>query len=178
MVNHGGNQKTRKRQSGKLTYFYLNGKLHKSLHINRSADRIITWCYPDRRRVVYTYSDTKKNREPCFRTREVCEMIMRGRTIVESAITNGNIRAPQYSHPIGGDPNKFKEYKWHEDNIMELHAYLSTVHRGRPRQDGLVRPQAMPSARELRAMIRQEEVLYVRDEDGEFKPVWAAPDFS
>lgn len=89
----------------------------------------------------------------------------------------GEISMPQYTYALD-DPDK-KKYKhmWAEKNIMELHDYLSTRHRGRPRNDGLIIPQAMPSKRELRAMIRQEEIFYVKDGD-EFKPIWRAPDFS
>jgi hypothetical protein len=157
-------------------YFYLNGNLHKKLHINRGADQIITWCYPLEKRVAYTYSDVKKNHKPAFSTQEAAKMLWRSRLTLERAIIRGDIRAPQYTYGIDENKRKFK-YMWSEDDIMEAHAYLSTVHQGRPRHDGLVTPQRLPTARELRAMIRQEQVFYVRGEDGEFRPVWRAEDF-
>jgi len=163
--------KTARKRSNKLNYFYLNDLLHKRLHINRGADVITTWCYPLHKRVVYTYSDVKINKQPAFTTKEVCEMVNRGRLTLENAIHNGNIEAPQYTYGLDENKNKFK-YMWSEKNIMELHAYLSSVHRGRPRKDGMVTPQKLPTARELRAMIRQETVFYVRDESGEFRPTW------
>jgi len=171
-------------KSGKLTYFYLHGEmdgkvvplLHKSLHINRGADTIKTWCYPLGKRVAYTYSDTKKHREPAYTTREVAFMLNRGRLVLERAILNGDITEPQYTYGLNEHKRKFK-YMWHENNILEAHAFLSTVHFGRPRGDGEVIPKRLPTVRELRAMIRQEEILYVRDEDGEFRPVWKAENF-
>jgi len=150
--------------------------LHTRLHINRGADTIITWCYPLGKRVAYTYSDVKKRKAPAFTTQEVCDMLMRTRRVLQDAITNGDISEPQYTYGLNEHRRKFK-YMWSEQNIMEAHAFLSTVHRGRPRKDGKVTPQRLPTARELRAMIRQEHILYVQGDDGEFRPVWRAPDF-
>lgn len=164
-------------QSGKLTYFYLNGNLHKSLHINRGADKITTWCYPEHRRVAYTYSDVKERREPAFTTKEVAGMLMRTKKTIEYAIMDGNIEPPQLTYGIDANQNPYK-YMWDEKHILEAHAYFSTVHYGRPRNDGRVTPRPLPTLRELRAMIRQEEPLYVRTDNGEFIPVWRAPDFN
>lgn len=176
MANEAGSGANGRRRSRKLNYFYLNKNLHKSLHINRGADTITTWCYPLHKRVAYTYSDVKKFKEPAFTTQDVCAMLMRTRKVIEEAILDGNITPPQYTYGLNEHKRKFK-YMWHEDNILEAHAFLSTIHRGRPRKDGLVTPQKLPTVRELRAMIRQEQIFYVRGDDGEFRPVWRAPDF-
>lgn len=184
MAGTNGTAPNGSRKSGKLTYFFLDGELdgkvvpllHKSLHINRGADKIITWCYPLERRVAYTYSETKKHRDPAFSTVETAKMLNRGRLALERAIINGDISRPQFTYGLNEHKRMFK-YMWHESNIMEAHAFLSTVHFGRPRADGVVVPKRLPTARELRAMIRQEHILYVKGDDGEFKPVWLAPDF-
>lgn len=176
----------KRKKSGKLRYFYLDGRLtddgpvvpllHRSLHIDRTNDKIITWCYPLHKRVVYTYSDTKKHREPAFTTKEAGAMLNRGHLALERAILNGNVTAPQYTYGLDENKRKFK-YMWHERNIMEAHAYFSTVHFGRPRFDGMVIPKPMPTVRELRALIRHEQVLYVRNDKDEFVPVWRAENF-
>lgn len=160
-----------------LTYFYLNGLLHRKLRINRAQDEIITWCYPLAKRVTYTYSQVIRNKEPAFTTSQVCDMIGRRRTVVESSLTEGEVDRPQYTYALDDPEKKNYKYMWSEKDIMSLHDYLLTKHRGRPRNDGLIIPQAMPSKRELRAIIRQEELFYVKDGD-EFKPIWRAQDFS
>jgi hypothetical protein len=164
-------------KSKALNYFYLDDMLHKRLHINRSADKIVAWCYPLEKRVAYTYSDTRRRLAPAFTTQEVCLMINRKRGTIEAALVNGNIEAPQFTYGLNEHKRKYK-YMWSEKNVLELHAYLSTVHYGRPRRDGLVNPAPMPSARELRAMMRQEQILHVKNDDGEFVPVWKSPDFT
>ena len=102
MAEEEGSRANARKQPGKLTYFYLNGLLHKSLHINRGADKITTWCYPEHRRVAYTYSDVKKNREPAYTTQEVAQMLNRTRKTIEYAIMDGNIEPPQFTYRIGG----------------------------------------------------------------------------
>jgi hypothetical protein len=176
MVGKEGERTNARSKPNKLNYFFLNGNLHRRLHINRSADKIITWCYPEERRVAYTYSDVKRRKEPAFTTTEVARMLNRSRQIVEYAIMDGSIDTPQFTYGINERKKKYK-YMWDEKHIIELHQYFNTKHYGRPRKDGIVNPKKMPSLRELRALIRQEEPLYVKMDNGEFLPVWRAPDF-
>jgi len=167
----------RKRKSKPLNVFFLNGKLHKKLRINRGADTIETWCYPDERRVAYTYSDVKKNYKPAFSTREVAEMLGKSEETLENAIRRGGIEEPAVMYTLSENKHKFAR-RWSEEDIMALHAYMLSVHRGRPRRDGRITPQKLPTARELRAMIRQEQIFYVKMEDGSFRPTWRAEDFT
>lgn len=159
-----------------LRYFFLNDLLHKKLQINRGQDTIITWCYPLRKRVAYTYTDVKKNMAPAFTTVEAATMLNRRREALERAIMRGDIEEPQFTYGLDENMNKFK-YMWKESNILEAHAFLSTQHVGRPRKDGLITPKRLPTVRELRAMIRQKEILYIKVGE-EFRPVWEAEDFT
>lgn len=158
-------------------YFYLDGKLHKRLVISRATDSIVTWCYPLGKRVAYTYSDVRARKQPAFYTREVAKMINRSVDSLSIAINNGDIPRPQVSYGI--DENRHPHaYFWSEQDIMNAYDHFSTVHRGRPRKDGIIKPQSMPTKRELRAIIRNEQILYVKGDDGEFRPVWLAEDFT
>lgn len=154
-------------------FFYLNGKLHKTIYANRAGDLLIAWSYPDRARVTYILSDAKRLMQKAFDLREVTIMINRSRVHIERLILDGCIKAPQKMYSLDG---KFKpgKYKFSEDDVMALHDYLLTVHVGRPRKDGLIKPGPMPSKAELRAMMRNNQVLYVKGKDGEFAPVWKA----
>jgi hypothetical protein len=176
MAGREGKNKNASRSYRPLRYFYLNGNLHKSLHINRGADRIVTWCYPLHKRIAYTYSDVKKNKEPAFTTTEMAAMLNRRPLAIERAILKGGITPPQYTYGLNENKIKYK-YMWSEKDIMEAHEYFANTHYGRPRKDGRITPLRLPTARELRAMIRQETILYVKGEDGEFRPVWKAEDF-
>lgn len=173
-------KKNGRKKSRKLTYFYLEHPehgplLHRSLHKNRSTDTIITWCYPLAKRVAYTYSEVRKNMETAFTTMEVSKMVNRTRQTVEMTIVDGQIEEPQYTYKLDEHRRKYK-YMWHEKDIMSLHAYLSTVHIGRPRKDGLITASRLPSPRELRAIIRQQPVMGYLDDEGNFTPTWLAED--
>ena len=181
LVNTDGNAANGRRKSRPLNYFYLDvadkgALLHKKLHINRGADTITTWCYPLHRRVAYTYSDVQVRKQPAFTTAEVAKMLWRTRLTLERAILDGAFEAPQYTYGLNEHKRKYK-FMWNEKDIFAAHDYFSSVHVGRPRKDGLVTPMRLPTKRELRAMIRQEQILYVRGEDGQFRPTWAASDF-
>lgn len=187
MATQDGNQANARKKSKPLRYFYLDGQLekdgpviplaHKKLHIDRANDTITTWCYPLHKRVAYSYTDVKRRKKPAFTTEEVAKMLNRSRVRVEYAILDGFIPKPQHSYGLNQAKRKFK-YLWSEQDVLNAHAHFASIHRGRPRKDGLITTVGLPTVRELRAMMRQDKVLYVRNEEtGEFVPVWRAPDF-
>lgn len=159
-----------------LRYFYLNGLLHKKLQINRGKDTIVAWCYPQHRRVAYTYSDVRKSKEPAFTTKEVAEMMNRKPLAIDRALGRGDIEPPQHVYSLS-NPDRVMKYLWSEEDIMRVHDYFSNVHYGRPRKDGMITSYKMPTKREVRAMIHQETILYVKNNDGEFVPTWKAQEF-
>jgi hypothetical protein len=170
--------KTRKRTKASkrtLKHFFLNGDLYERLHINQGKDEITAWNYPLGKRVVLSYTQTRRDYKPAYTTKEVGVMLNRGRGAIMRAILNGYIEEPQFTYGLNEARNK-GTYFWDEKLIMDAHAYFSTVHKGRPRKDGKITPMALPTPRELRAMIRQEETLYYRDGE-EFVPTWAAEEF-
>lgn len=161
-----------KKRYRKLRYFYLNDDLHRSLFISQARDEMVAWNYPQKKRVVYTYSDVRRRKEPAFTTQEVCKLLNRQRDTVEKAMLRGEFPTPQHAYKLDENMRK-TSYQWSQTDVLNAQAYFLTVHYGRPRNDGLITPYPIPTVRELKALMRQEEILYVRDGD-EFKPVWAA----
>lgn len=155
-----------------LRYFFYRGDLHKKIHIHRPNDTITAWNYPKGKLEQYVYSDVRRNGERAWSTRQVEEFVNRSQRTIKSLIANGDIRKPQSTYGLDENRNEYAYY-WSEKDIMDLHAHLSNVHIGRPRKDGRVTPKDMPTASELRAMIRQGTVLYVKQGD-KFVPTWRA----
>ena len=155
-----------------LRYFFYRGDLHKKIHINRPNDVITAWNYPKGKAEKYVYSDVRMNGERAWTTKQVCEFVNRSLRTINNLIYDGDIRTPQHSYGLDENRNTGGWF-WSEKDIMDLHAHLSNVHYGRPRKDGRVTPKDMPSASELRAMIRQGTVLYVKSGDT-FIPTWRA----
>lgn len=151
--------------------------MHRREHINIGADVIEAWCYPLAKRVAYTYSDVRSRHERAFTTPEVCQMLNRSHDHMRHAIMEGKVEPPQFTYTLNANRNMLK-YMWHEKDIIKARNYFASVQFGRPRKDGRVNPKPIPTERELRAMIRQERIVYVKNDQGEFVPAWKAPDFS
>ena len=177
MADEVGDTNPKKNKRPRLPiHFYINDQLHRKLHINRGRDLLITWNYPKGQRVHYTYTDVLKRFERTFSTAEVALMVNRKRLVIDIALRDGMIEKPYKSYSM--DENRTPvAYQWREKDIMGLLDYLSTVHRGRPRKDGISIPAFLPTPRELRAMIHQSgETLYVKGENG-FVPTWRAKEW-
>jgi len=159
-----------------LRYFYLNGTLHRVLRKSRAEDLLIAWDYKNEKRVAYNLTDVNKNKQHAYPISQVVKIIGKHEDTINLHMRRGNLKYPQRSYSLNGNKTPGK-YFWSEDDIREMHDFFKTVHRGRPRIDGGVTPGDMPSRAELEAIIKQENILYVKNNDGEFVPVWKQPEW-
>jgi len=157
-------------------YFYLNGFLHKVLRRSRAEDILVAWDYHLGKRVAYNLTDVNKNKQYAYPIKEVCQLIGKHEDTIKLHLYRGDLKFPQRIYSLNGNKTPGK-YFWSQDDIREMHDFFKTVHRGRPRIDGGVTPGDMPSRAELEAMMKQENVLYVKNNDGEFVPVWKQPEW-
>jgi len=152
--------------------FFLDGKMYKTLRVDRTHDELLAWEFDTRRRVVLSYSYVQHNREKTYNIHEVSEMLNRSKKYIWNLWYNGEIPARTY-HSIA--TNRPYGLRWSPSDIMEAWEFFASKHYGRPRKDGAVIPYKLPSKRELRAMLNQETILYYKDsKTGEFKPTWKA----
>ncbi len=98
-------RKNRQGLRKKFFYFFLNGKIHKVLKASRAKDEIIAWCYPDKKRVMYSYSQVEKSMEKAYSIIETGEILGRHRVTIEEYILQGKIKKPQKVYPIS-NPDK------------------------------------------------------------------------
>jgi hypothetical protein len=59
-----------------------------------------------------------------------------------------------------------------EDDIFKIREYMSTIHRGRPRRDGLV-TNSVISEQELKIRMGDGIMLYTKNSSGEIVPIWS-----
>jgi hypothetical protein len=168
--------KTRKVSTEKIKFFYLNGDLHKVLRRSRAEDLIIAWDYKKGKRVAYNLTDVNKNKQHAYQISQVVKIIGKHEDTIKMHLYKGNISFPQQVYSLNGKKTPGRYY-WSEDDIRDLHDFFKTVHRGRPRKDGEITVGNMPSRAEIEAMMKQENVLYVKNNDGEFIPVWKQPEW-
>jgi hypothetical protein len=152
-------------KSKSLRYFFLNDKIHKVLKSSRSKDEIIAWCYPEKKRVMYSYSQVKKNMETAYTVVEVASMLNKHRVTIQEYILNEKVATPQKIYPIGQpDSENWSQYMFNQKNILDIHQHiLDSVH-----------SKEIPSKAEVQALLKNNLVLYTKTEDGKFVPVWKA----
>jgi len=139
-------------------------------------DLLVAWCYQDRCRYSYSYTEIRKNATKGYRLKEVSELIGRHSIYINKLILDKAIPTPQRTYKLDGT-YKPGRYLLSEDDIMAVHEYFATTHAGRPRSDGLINSwRDLPSKLELRAMLQNQQITYVKDH-GEYVPVWKAGDW-
>jgi hypothetical protein len=168
--------KTGRSTKTQLRYFYLNGKLHKVLRRSRAQDLIVAWDYQQGKRVAFSLTDVNKNKQHAYPISQVVKIIGKHEDTIKKHLYAGNLRYPQQVYSLNGNKTPGKYY-WSEDDIRDMHDFFKNVHRGRPRNDGTITPGNMPSRAEVEATMRQENILYVKNDDGTFVPVWKQPEW-
>jgi hypothetical protein len=168
--------KRRKGKKQRVRYFFANAELHKILRLSRGEDLVIAWNYPQGKRVAYVWSSIQNDMQHAYSITNVSKILNRHPTILKNYIKSGAVRPVQKTYSI--DERKAPGvYYMSEDDVREMHAFLLTVSRGRPRNDGKPVISNLPTKAELEAMLRHETVLYIKTEQGEFSPVWKQPEW-
>jgi hypothetical protein len=164
-------KQSRKKNQRRFIYFYLNDALHRALQVNRADDTIIAWNFVEGKRVAYNYSDVQKHKQHAYSISEVAKLINRHVDTVKRHLRAGDYPKPQQSHALD-DKERLGRYYFSENDIRNIREFFKTVHIGRPRSDGNITASNIPSKAELEAMLRNETVLYAKNDQGEFVPVW------
>lgn len=112
-----------------------------------------------------------------FTIKEVSSIFQRDRLVIHGYINQGKIRRPAVADPVSDSSTRPGKYLFSEDDMRDLHSYLLTVHRGRPRNDGQITQSRVMSRAELEAMMKEDTILYTKNSEGEFVPVWKQPDW-
>jgi len=156
--------KKRKHSVKSIRYFFLNNKIHKVLSHSRSKDQMVAWCYPDKKRLLYSYSQVLKTMENAYSTSQVAQMLGKHKVTIEDYILDGKIRYPQKVYPIGNPDSTWYKFMYSESDIMDIHEFIL--------ESGYSKD--MPSKNEMRALLKHNTILYTKTTEGNFVPVWKA----
>lgn len=154
----------RSRIRKRFIYFFLNDKIHKVIKSSRARDEIIAWCYPDKKRVLYSYSQVEKEMSTAYSIAQVAQILNRHRVTIQDYILEGKIRAPHKIYPIGKTDSSWFKYMFSEKEILDIHQFIIDAGYS----------NGMPSRSELRALLKHNMILYTKSSDGNFVPVWKA----
>ena len=152
--------RTRKR----ILYFFLNDKLHKVIRTHRAKDELVAWCYPDKKRVLYSYSQVEKYMGNAYTIKQVGEMLGRHKVTIENYILDGKIKEPQKVYPIGNPDSTWNKFMLSDKDILDLHQFITDAGYSKD----------LPSRAELQAILKHNLILYTKTEEGKFVPVWKA----
>ena len=115
---------------------------------------------------MYSYSDVYKNMQNAYSMTQVAQMLGKHKVTIEEYILQGKIKSPQKVYPIGNFESKnWSQYMFSEENIFDLYDYLITAGR---------KIENLPTKNELKALIKNNIILYTKTTDGTFVPVWKA----
>jgi hypothetical protein len=157
----------RSKRSGtqkKFLYFFINDKLHKVIRSNRAKDELVAWCYIEKKRVLYSYSQVKKGMGNAYSTKQVALLLNKHKVTIEDYILEGKIKMPERVYPIGNPDSKWSMFMFSEKNILDIHEFiLESGH-----------SLNLPSRSELLAILKNNIILYTKTEEGKFVPVWKA----
>ena len=149
----------------KFVYFFINGNIHKVLRSSRSKDELVAWCYPDKKRLLYSYALVQKNMQTAYTLTQVAQILNKHRVTIQDYILEGKIKSPQKVYPISNPENEsWSKYMFSESDILDLHQYILDVGHS----------SDLPSKTELLAILKNNLILYTKTEDGKFVPVWKA----
>lgn len=169
MVSEAG--KATKRR---IRYFFVKVEddlhLHRVLHVNRSQDLVTAWDYIDGKRKMYGWSDVRRTMQNAFTIKDTAEILGVHKMTVDTYIREGRVKMPQRIYDLS--TRKPGKYFLSEDEVLDMHSAMSETHQGRPRKDGLVTNNNVPNRAEVRTLVRAGDVLYTKDENGEFVPIW------
>jgi hypothetical protein len=157
-------RRKRSRIRKRFLYFFLNDKIHKVIKSSRAKDELIAWCYPDKKRVMYSYSQVEKEMSNAYSISQVAEMLNRHRVTIQDYILEGKVRVPHKIYPIGKTDSTWYKYMFSEKEIFEMHQFIIDAGYS----------TGMPSKSELKALLKHNMILYTKSSEGNFVPVWKA----
>lgn len=174
--------KTPKRKTPR--HFFWDKKLHKVLRINRPANLVEAWCFQDRKSVTLLHTDFRTNAKPAIQTGDAAVLLNTTIRTLKLYIARGDIRTGDHSYALDGKygASESSEYNrakykiwWGEHHLMEIHEYLinSSPVFSRPGRPAL--RNGLPTKAEIHAYFNNSPVMYVKNNEGEFIPVFNQP---
>jgi hypothetical protein len=155
-------------------FFFLNGKPHMLLSINWGRDEALAWSFDDKQRKLYQWSEVRRRGSRGFTMTQVSDMVKRTRMQIERYLNAGLVeRPPLVTYPT----SDYKIRLFSEEQIFKIRDIVASQHHGRPRKDGIIRSNRVPTREEIHAKIKYNADLYIRTEDGRFVRLYEAEDW-
>lgn len=154
-------------------FFFWNGKIHKVLRINRPANLVDAFRFEDRTLVTLLYSDYRQHAGRALSHKDAAKLIRLKTDTLNQYIYDGKIPELQKTFALDGEARRAWNRWWSEEDMLKLHDFLMSQHRGQPRKDGKITPmQHLPTRAEIVAAFNKSQKVYIRTADGEEIPLF------
>lgn len=151
--------------------FFLNGCLVRKHHVNRSNGILAVYNINKDRIETCLISDFKKNSEKVYSVKDTATLVSKHQKHLYRLVTNQLI-PPPIAASIGAKRSWRTRAYYPESVVREIRDILASVHIGRPRKDGLISNNTVPTVQELTRRLGDGILTYTRTADGEFIPIW------
>lgn len=151
--------------------FFINKDLVRVIHINKSQNFIKIYNISQDKNQSLLWTDFVKHRKKAYTKKQVCKLLNRKMVQLDKYIYSGMIEPPTGAAPGGIRAWHYLSF-YSEDEIFRIRDYMSTIHRGRPRRDGLI-TNSVITEQELKVLVGHGIMLYRKSSDGEMVPVWS-----
>lgn len=152
--------------------WFLNGDLIKVEHIHRGEGIVTLYNLTKANREVADLVEFKKRRKRAFTVKETAQLLNCHHKYLADLMRRGVV-----PEPMGYLPNGERAFRhlsfYSEDAILEARDAMSKIHQGKPRKDGLITNNKVPTVQELRYAMGDGILLYTRTEDGRFIPIFS-----
>lgn len=171
-----------KNYQGNSKYYFFNDRLVRLVDKDPVGNRVMVYDFEDHEQHVYALSEFKKHAETAYTLPEVCDLLNRTYWQLYYKLRD----ELSWVGSIATYGNRWTRYYYSKQDILDLHQYLADIDprgeglhrkaRGRRRYDKpkhkLVKRTDLPTREELLASLNSNEVYYIKDEDGNFTPVF------
>lgn len=151
--------------------FFLNGDLVRKHHVSRSNGIMSVYNIHKDRLESCLIADFKKNRERAYSVKATAMLVDRHQKHLYRLVTKGVIPAP-VAASVGAQRGWRIRAYYSESMVKEIRDILASQHHGRPRKDGLISNDTVPTVQELTRRMGDGMLTYIRTEDGKFVPIW------
>jgi hypothetical protein len=179
MDNENGKNKGKKKWEQPLNppkpsnvIFFINGDLVRVIHSNRAINVCSLYNYINDKNQTMLLSDFKKHRKRAYSVANTLRIFKKSRVQLERWIEKGIVPLP--TGAVKGGKRIFGKLSYYsEEDLFTIRESIAKIHKGRPRKDGrITSAKDIPSERDLRSLMGDAIMLYTKNKDGEYIPVW------
>lgn len=152
--------------------WFLGKDLVRIEHTSRSAGIVTLYNLTQDIRQTTTITEFRKRRKRAYTVKETAQLLNCHRKHIPRLVKRGLIPEPIGELPGGERAFHHLSY-YSEETIMEARRAMSQVHHGAPRKDGLITNNVTPTEQELRYAMGDGMILYTKNDDGKFVPVFS-----